>query len=366
MKDSANWEQLGVVLRYVKDDEPVERLIEFVPCVHTTGNDICNGIIECLERLSLDPKNCRGQTYDGAGNMSGKQKGCAATFQRIAPRALYCHCASHDLNLALSKACALPEVHTMLCVIKSVGIYFKYSPKRTRQLESSVVDQKGENDINNEQGRKVERMKLLSDTSWVERHTCLNDMDILYTSIEETLEIISSKTLKSEWDSKSVTEANGLLSQLTSWPFIVTFRCAVYFFGFTKSLSSLLQGSSTDIVQAYEEISLIVKEFEEIRINADKEFAQLFSSAEEMGKRVGMETVTMPRRCKAQTLRNNVEAEDVESYYRRAVFVPYLDGLISELNGRFSTLSCQAIRALCLIPTNLMYSLDIRERKHVY
>ena len=48
------------------------------------------------------------------------------------------------------------------------------------------------------------------------------------------------------------------------------------------------------------------------------------------------------------------------------MFVPYLDGLISELNGRFSTLSCQAIRALCLIPTNLMYSLDIRERNHVY
>ena len=30
--DSANWEQVGIVVRYVKDDRPIERLLEYVKC----------------------------------------------------------------------------------------------------------------------------------------------------------------------------------------------------------------------------------------------------------------------------------------------------------------------------------------------
>lgn len=369
VRDSSNWEQLGIVLRYLKEDEPVERLIEFVPLKRTTGQDVCNALLECLQRLGLRPENCRGQTYDGAGNMSGKQKGCAASFQKMSPRALYCHCANHDLNLALSKACSLPEVHIMLSVIKSVGIFFKYSPKRSRELEKTVANLQEGSGSSVKQAQHIEKIKLLSDTRWVERHTCLNDFDILYEAIVATLETISSKALQSEteWDSKAVTEANGLLHQLTSWPFIVTFRCAAYLFGFTKSLSTMLQGRSMDIVQAYEEITLILKELEDIRCHAEKEFGKLFSLSEDMGRRVGIEDVTMPRTNKRQTLRNNAPADHPESYYRRAIFVPYLDGLTAEIRARFSNLSCQAIRALCLIPANLDHlTTDRQNELHKY
>ena len=32
------------------------------------------------------------------------------------------------------------------------------------------------------------------------------------------------------------------------------------------------------------------------------------------------------------------------------IFVPYLDGLFSQLSDRFNDLSCQAVRGFCLIP----------------
>ena len=47
---------------------------------------------------------CRAQTYDGAGNMAGKEKGAAATTCSKAgiEKAIYFHCTSHELNLSLS------------------------------------------------------------------------------------------------------------------------------------------------------------------------------------------------------------------------------------------------------------------------
>ena len=35
--DGSNWEQLGLILRYVKDHQPVEHLLEYIPCDCTTG-----------------------------------------------------------------------------------------------------------------------------------------------------------------------------------------------------------------------------------------------------------------------------------------------------------------------------------------
>ena len=70
--------------------------------------------------------------------MSGQIKGCATRFQEVSPRAPYFHGASHSLNLALSKASSVTEVNCMLAVIKSTGLFFNGSPKRTKHLEKAI------------------------------------------------------------------------------------------------------------------------------------------------------------------------------------------------------------------------------------
>jgi len=69
---------------------------------------------------------------DGAGNMAGQQKGCAVQFKEQTLNPVYHYCASHDLNLALCKSCSLKEVTVMLETLKQLGVFFMYSPKRTR------------------------------------------------------------------------------------------------------------------------------------------------------------------------------------------------------------------------------------------
>ena len=130
--DTSNKEQLGFVLRYRIGNNVVERLYEYVDCKSITWESVCRGIVSILESAQVSVSDCRAQTYDGAGNMAGQQRGSAAAFQWIAPKAPYFRCASHDLNLALSKACNISDIQCMLNFVKTVGILFKYSPKKQR------------------------------------------------------------------------------------------------------------------------------------------------------------------------------------------------------------------------------------------
>lgn len=112
--DVSDWEQLGVAIRYVQDHAAVERLVEFVACTSVKGEDLCMHLMNTLRMLGLDPKACRAQAYDGAGAMSGCLNGCQAKFRERVPQAMYYHCASHQLNLVLSKASSVSNIHCML------------------------------------------------------------------------------------------------------------------------------------------------------------------------------------------------------------------------------------------------------------
>ena len=76
--DISNHEQLGLVLRYLKNGQPIERLIEYIECESITGQALCEDIKKTLLRLTLRLEDTVSQTYDGAANFSGHVKGCAS------------------------------------------------------------------------------------------------------------------------------------------------------------------------------------------------------------------------------------------------------------------------------------------------
>ena len=155
--DTSNWEQLGLVLWYMHSGEPTEKLVEYIELDTCTGAAISSAIVKALTNMGLDPQMCRSHTYDGAGNMAGRQNGCAKNFQQVSPRALYLHCASHELNLALTHASKVPEIYNMVCDLKSVGIFFKYSPKWQRRFEKSIVIIEKRNESDTDAGQEDDR-----------------------------------------------------------------------------------------------------------------------------------------------------------------------------------------------------------------
>lgn len=142
-----------------------------------------------VSQLNLDMNKCIGQAYDGASNMSGREKGAASIILEKYPLASYQHCQAHCLNLALMKSCtSLPEMsmcNITLCISKILSIdinvflirifsfqgniwhyqndlvsFFSRSPKRQAQLEKTILETSG--------GRKQKLVKL-SQTRWTAR-----------------------------------------------------------------------------------------------------------------------------------------------------------------------------------------------------
>ena len=67
-----NWEQLGIVLCYIKDGQAIERLAGFIALERVGGSDIFQAIKRLLLEFGVDIKLCRGQGYDGVGAMAGE------------------------------------------------------------------------------------------------------------------------------------------------------------------------------------------------------------------------------------------------------------------------------------------------------
>ena len=281
--DTSGWEQLGLALRYVKDNKPVERLVSFIACESVTGAAICTTILDALATFGLDARFGRAQTYDGAGSMSGHLNGCQAKFRESVPKATYYHCSSHQLNLALSKACTVPSIQSMLSDLKAVGIFFKYSPKRQRRLEQAVMEVNAKRSEEGLSALSSFKAKLMCETRWVERHTVLAEFAQMYEPTVVCLEAIGSNS-DGIWNSKSMTEANGLLRSICSDQFIAAFQTNLYSSGYSKALSCLLQGSTQDILTAYKEVEVVKDVLKGVRQNATKEFEEVYKSMCKMVK----------------------------------------------------------------------------------
>ena len=107
--DTANREQMALIVGFVdKQGHIREEFLDFIHCDEgTTGRALSGKIISSLQDNGLDISYLRGQGYDGAGNMAGIREGAAAHITAIYPKALYCHCAAHVLNLCVVAACKI-------------------------------------------------------------------------------------------------------------------------------------------------------------------------------------------------------------------------------------------------------------------
>ncbi|XP_063435948.1 52 kDa repressor of the inhibitor of the protein kinase-like [Mytilus trossulus] len=354
VSDASNWEQLGIVIRYLRDGSPVEKLLEFVQAEETTDSALCGLIVKALTDAGLDIQFGRAQTMDGAGNMSGKNLGCAAQFTRLSPRTVYHYCASHNLNLVLCKCCNVPEIQLMLDSLKQLGIFFKYSPKRSRCLEKAVDEINSNRDVQNKITKQ--KFKVFCETRWCEKITTLGSFSTMYEPIISCLEEISSNVGRT-WDKKAVIDAKGLLTKITDSTFIVSFQTVHNFFGYVTGLSRKLQGSTLDIVEGYKMIDTVKALVKSTR-DDETEFDNVFEKATAMAEVADIGGIKAPRRCGRQTQRSNVPADNVQVYYRRAVFLPFLDSMIQQFEIRFGERAVSVVRALALIPNNIHQTTD--------
>ena len=98
-------------------------------------------VTDILLRLNLPMGNLRAQCYDGASNMAGIHSGVQKRIRDIQQKAIYIHCHSHLLNLALQEASgySVRSIRDILALVNDLANFFRESAKRTAKLQSSIL-----------------------------------------------------------------------------------------------------------------------------------------------------------------------------------------------------------------------------------
>lgn len=260
------------------------------------------------------------------------------------PLALYLHCASHSLNLAVVTSLDKRSVRNMNGVVNRVSIFFSAHPKRQRKLEEAIDRVQA--------GSAVKKLKDLCRTRWVERIDALDRFKKLHSSLVSCFETISTKGSRC-WTPDSLTDAITLLLAISTSDFlsalVITSSSLSYLMALTKSL----QSEAKDIVEAVTEINNLKCVVQDLRDNIDKHHDQWFAEVEQMCTAIGAEP-SLPRLCARQTHRSNIPSQTPKEYYRRTITIPLLDHMLSEMDCRFSTHQQIAVTGLYLIPSILV------------
>jgi hypothetical protein len=120
-----------------------------------------------------------GQGYDGAASMSGNFKDVQTVIKENHPTALYVHCSTHSLNLALAHSCNVQYIRNSIGTIKSIGYFTISSAIRTNILKIKI-----KNIVLNIKWTKLTSM---CDTRWVENHNGIQRFVEIFQPIVETL-----------------------------------------------------------------------------------------------------------------------------------------------------------------------------------
>ncbi|XP_041362805.1 52 kDa repressor of the inhibitor of the protein kinase-like [Gigantopelta aegis] len=359
---SHNTEQLALCVRFVDSDENIrEEFIQFSKVIRTTGEYLANEIIHILENLGIPLKDMRGQGYDGASNMSSGRVGVQAKIREHAPLATYVHCSGHCLNLVISHACNIPEVRNMIDKLKNCCLFFRNSPKRNELLELITAIK-----VENQTRRKT--LIDLCRTRWAERQNAYQHFYQCYFFIVDALQVIGYKMHLEEynglhegfaelyWDWKTQTrsDAQKLLTGITSFGFIIVFLTVYQYLSHLSGLTVQLQSSSLDIIHAYNAVNDIKDIYKKERHDVDSNFESvIFKQAERMAAKVGVEP-NKPRVSGRQIYRaNNAASSTVLEHYKLNLAIPFLDHVCENLNSKFSGLAKTAISLLGLVPSIL-------------
>ena len=249
-----------------------------------------------LERVNLSLSDIRGQCYDGASNMSGARSGCSSLVQEQAPMAVYLHCASHRLNLAVVSACRIQAFKNTEAYIGERARFFSYSAKRQRLFDKAIELV--------HTPTKSRKLKDACRTRWVQRIDSYTVFLELIEPLYHTLQAMVNPTdwdsfgEKWGWDGKTVTKANGYLYQLESSSFLICFKILLEVFNQTSN------AGNRHYSNAYKQVETVTAQLECMRRN---EFRSIFSEAQKLGQKLHGQhfQLTRPRITHHQSHRSN-------------------------------------------------------------
>ncbi|XP_054267247.1 zinc finger MYM-type protein 1-like [Macrosteles quadrilineatus] len=310
-RDIAGNEQVSVCVRWADADlEPHESFLGFYESANTCGKDIAALIFDVLLRLELPLSNLRGQTYDGAGNMSGIHKGTQSVVIEKQPLADYIHCGAHCVNLEMKASCETSRtVKNAMDWAHQLGVLF--SNTKAKDEYKHIVEDAAQGLVSN-----IAKIKPLCPTRWIYRKGQINEILQKYPLILKTLNELTERKYEG---------ASGLLSVFedgTTYLGLIMGRKVVELL---ELLNKSFQGEKKTVVGLYESVKLIVDGLQNLRTN--QQFSSVYEECAKSIAELGLEELRLPRRKKVPKKISEGNANDygyeftsTEEHFRREYF----------------------------------------------
>ena len=353
--DCSNKEQMAFIVRFVDEKSEIrEDFLGFFPCKEgVRGAQIATLLKDKAAELGLEMENCRGQGYDGAGNMAGKYIGAATLISKEYPAALYVHCAAHRLNLCVADACKVQTIKNMMSVVRKASYFFDGSPKRQQILEKYIKECCPQS--------SHRTLVDVCRTRWVERIDGISRFEEMLPAVIKTWEEMKSNE-NDIYNADTSSDAESLYAYCKKFSvvfaLVVTRECFYRIRGATLMLQSR---SHMDIMKGYSVVENVQMTLEDVRRNVEEYHHLWFTRANELCTTIGGQFDVI-RLCGSQTLRNNHPVQSKEDYYRVSVTIPFLDHLISQIKLRFSTNHLVHAKGFALVPAILKEQSDDAKR----
>ena len=348
--DSSNKEQLSLVLRYVDTTLIIkEDFVGYIHCAEgLSGKKLANYILKAISDFNLDIKDCRGQGYDGAGSVAGHQNGCSAHILRINNKALYTHCFSHRLNLAICKACCIQFIRNVFDQIKDISYFFNYSEPRQNLLIKNIKEFCPESS----------KLKLIDvcRTRWIARVDGLGVFQNLYVALVNTFEEMSFNQNRC-CNNETSKKATNFLKLITNFEFVVSLVISRSVLDRTLPVTKLLKSKTNDVLDGIHLIESLKTLASTMRQNIDHFHSTWYAEAITLSMKVNVDE-TKPRTCNRQSNRPNQPAENTSDYFKRSVTIPFIDHLINQLDIRFDDSTMIAYHGLAVVPAKLISYLN--------
>lgn len=344
--DISGTEQLSIGVRFValqeqRNDSATirEEFLGFIPLERVDAATIADTIIDQAKKFGLNLDKLHGQGYDGCSTMAGKDNGVQARIRNTYPKAVFVHCSSHRLNLVVHDLNSVADVRNTTGTVKSIIKFFRDSPKRRRL---------------------VPNIPLLCETRWSAKYKSIRIFSENFCDIYAQLEQLEAN----QHESQSMRQtAYQLRCAAGTTVFLICLKIIAKYSAMLEPVTQQLQAVDMDMMGVRDHIDLLMKAFRAHRDGADRVFSEdVIPEVKTLAEELGID-LTMPRRCARQVHRPNVGGS-IEEYYRRTIYVPYMDSLIQSLESRFGESNTPYFHIFALHPREMQQT-ERDEFKHI-
>lgn len=257
--------------------------------------------------------------------MAGARSGVAKRIADLEKRALFIHCCTHSLNLAVQDSARNVHcIRDLLELTKDTVNFLRNSPKRCRLFER----------MKGEVGPASDDISLrpLCPTRFTMRAASLTSMKANFEVVVEALDTISTSGTD-----ESAATASGLIKRIESFDYIFALEISLPVFTDTDNLSKLTQSSKLAACDLKKAATLTADAIE--RRRTDDVFSLHFNDAKKMcvDREIAEPALRRVTRRPARYEDGSADpaVTTVELHYKR-IFFDFIDRVVNGIRDRFS------------------------------